>query len=383
MNEFLRRFAVLPAATFLVVSAHSAVVLQDLPEPGLQPQTFVGADGTVHLIYLVGNPAAADIQYRHRAVGAESWSVPIRVNSGPTNAMAVGTVRGARLAVGGGGQVHVIWNGTRAEPPKTLYDAMGLFYSRLSAEGRSFEPERDLSTSTHQLDGGGAITADAGGRVFIFWNAAPESKSGETNRAIFLAVSTDQGKTFAAERNVSPSLVGACSCCGMSAFANPEGNLFVLFRDALRVTQRDMMLLTSSDHGLRFTERFSDPWPIGGCPMSTAAFSQSGTTTWASWETDGIVYRCGFDARTFRQLGRPVAVSAKGGKHPFLVSNSKGQTLQVWTEGTGWQKGGTYSWELLDASGRPTAERGKRNGIPAWSFATAYALPNGDFVVLH
>ena len=55
----------------------------------------------------------------------------------------------------------------------------------------------------------------------------------------------------------------------------------------------------------------------------------------------------------------------------------------MWTEGTGWQRGGSFAWQLLDAKGEPTAEKGKREGIPAWSYATAYARPDGDFVILH
>jgi hypothetical protein len=58
--------------------------------------------------------------------------------------------------------------------------------------------------------------------------------------------------------------------------------------------------------------------------------------------------------------------------------------LLVWTEGTGWEKGGGLAWQIFNEKGRPTTRRGKLEGaIPVWSFAAAYAEADDEFVILH
>jgi hypothetical protein len=57
--------------------------------------------------------------------------------------------------------------------------------------------------------------------------------------------------------------------------------------------------------------------------------------------------------------------------------------LLVWTEGTGWQRGGALAWQLFDKSGKPLDEKGRQDGVPVWSFGAAYAKEDGSFVVLY
>ena len=58
--------------------------------------------------------------------------------------------------------------------------------------------------------------------------------------------------------------------------------------------------------------------------------------------------------------------------------------LLAWTEGTGWQKGGSLAWQLFDRSGRPLAEKGRLDGaIPVWSLASVVVRPDGDFTILY
>jgi hypothetical protein len=87
------------------------VRIERVPEHGLQPQVAVDAAGRVHLVYLTGKPESADIRYAVRDAGSGSWSDPITVNTLPQSAVAMGTIRGAQLALGGRSVVHVTWNG--------------------------------------------------------------------------------------------------------------------------------------------------------------------------------------------------------------------------------------------------------------------------------
>ncbi len=360
----------------------AAVSLEKLPEPGLQPQALTSPDGTVHLIYLKGDPKAADVVYRRKTAGQTSWGAPLRVNSQAGSAIAVGTIRGAQLAVGRQGAVHVAWNGSSSALPKPVNGGTPMLYARLQNGGSSFSEQRNLMTASHELDGGGAVAADSDGRVFVIWHASPAGISGETNRAVYLALSKDDGSTFAPERRISPEGSGACGCCGLTAKASTGGDVFVLFRTARSPLQRDMSLLVSSDHGAHFTEALSHPWSINACPMSSANLSDATPGVWAAWETAGQIHFAHF-SNLERQTPTNSAGPKRAAKHPRIAANSRGETLVVWTEGTGWQRGGDLGWQVLDSKGQSTAEKGRLPGIPAWHFATVFTKLNGDFVILH
>jgi hypothetical protein len=107
------------ASVGLAAAESARVTLLRTPEGGIQPQAAVDSQGVVHLIYYKGESGGGDIFYVRREPGRESFSAPVQVNSQPGSAIAVGTIRGAQLAVGKGGRVHVTWNGGKgAARPK-------------------------------------------------------------------------------------------------------------------------------------------------------------------------------------------------------------------------------------------------------------------------
>src|SRR5437660_6347653 len=65
-----------PAAS----AAAPRVELMKTPEGGIQPQAVIDGRGVTHLVFLKGDPKAADIYYTHRESGAGAWSTPLRVN---------------------------------------------------------------------------------------------------------------------------------------------------------------------------------------------------------------------------------------------------------------------------------------------------------------
>src|SRR5712691_2799821 len=80
-------FSLAVALLLAAPRASAAVTVEKLPEAGLQPQTVTAPDGTVHLVYLVGDPKAAEIHYRWRRADESKWSAPLRVNSQPGSAI--------------------------------------------------------------------------------------------------------------------------------------------------------------------------------------------------------------------------------------------------------------------------------------------------------
>jgi hypothetical protein len=119
--------------------------------------------------------------------------------------------------------------------------------------------------------------------------------------------------------------------------------------------------------------------------MSSESFAESAGGVLAAWETQGQVYYTRIDARTGKR-SRPIAApgAAKVRKHPSVAANDLGEVILVWTEGTGWQKGGSLAWQVFDPGGQPTSERGRvEGGIPVWGLATVASRPDGGFTILY
>jgi hypothetical protein len=362
--------------------AAPTVTVQRTPGDGLQPQAATDADGTTHLIYLAGKPEAADVFYVRLGRDGQQ-SAPMQVNRRRGAAVATGTIRGAQLAVGRNGRVHVVWNGN-AKSLGLDHAQAPLFYTRLNDAGTDFEPERNVITFAYGLDGGSSVAADAAGNVFVVWHGrAPDAPPGEQGRAVFLAQSADDGKTFTRERSVSPATSGVCPCCGLKAFAAPGGAVAVLYRLAQGAMVRDMSLLLSRDGGARFEPVTRDVWKVGTCPMSSASLGAGPAGLLAAWETAGQVHGARLDAAMAEVKTRFTPAGGGKRKHPVIVANQRGETLLVWAEGTGWKKGGSVAWQMFDKDGKPMAEQGTRDGLPVWSLATAYAKADGNFVVVY
>jgi hypothetical protein len=363
-----------------VAAAESAHVTPvRTPHGGIQPQALADGSGVVHLIYYKGDAANGDIFYVRRRPAEPDFSEPFRVNTNPGGAMAAGTIRGAQMALGRNGRVHVAWNG---HAPSEGNMEAPMLYTRLNDAGTAFEPERDVITFARGLDGGGSVAADNQGNVYVFWHAPkPGNTNGETGRAVFVAHSKDDGKTFAKEVLATTQPTGACGCCGMKGFVDSEGNVFALYRAASAVTNRDETLLISRNHGADFQIAYTHGWQLGACPMSSAFLSEANSGVLAAAETHGRIFFICMDPKTGK-ISAPISPEVKG-KHPVVVGNAAGEVLLAWTEGTTWGKGGAVAWQLYDGTGNPTSEPGRVDGVPAWSLVSAFAKPDGSFVVVY
>lgn len=368
------------------LSAFAEVRLEKTPNKGIQPQVAVDAKGNVHLLYYTGDPRGGDLYYVRRDAGQTKFTQPLRVNSGAASAVAVGTIRGGQIALGKDGRIHVAWNGAMKAEPKNPLGGHPMLYARLADDGKSFENQRNLMTQSHVLDGGGALAADSSGNVYVAWHAlGKDSPKGEENRKVWVAASSDHGKTFAAERPVNPD-TGACGCCGMRGFADSQGQAYFLYRAASMKENRGMYSLYSADNGKTFLSEQQDNWKIASCPMSSEAFAehpQGGV--YGAWDNEGQIY--------FRLIQNPkklndpqlfVAPGKTGDRqHPALAFNKKGEMLLAWTEGTGWNRGGAVAWQLYDKNMQP-AQSGRRSGaIPVWGLPAVVAESNGDFTIYH
>lgn len=353
------------------------------PDGGIQPQVAVDRDGVVHLIYFKGEEMAGDIYYVRKSARDTEFSKPLRVNSVPGSAVATGSIRGAQIALGRSGRVHVAWLGSGKAQPRGPGNATPMLYTRLNDAGTAFEPQRNVMQFAVGLDGGGSLAADNFGDVYVVWHRNPD-KNGEANRRVWVAHSRDGGKTFAREVLANRDSTGACGCCGLRAFADDHGTLYILYRAAREAIHRDMYLLTSSDRGRTFREDLVSPWELNACPMTTDFVSQAEANVLIAWQTQEQVYY----ATVFRathKLSDAVAAPGPGNdrKFPAAVSNSRGDILLAWTEGTAWKRGGSLAWQVFDKQGRPSGVKGSEPGVPVWGLVAAFADPRGGFCIIY
>lgn len=353
------------------------------PDDGIQPQVVVDRSGVVHLIYFKGEDEAGDIYYVRKSTQDTSFSKPVRVNSVPGSAVAIGSVRGAQIAVGRGGRVHVGWLGSDRAQPRGPGNSTPMLYARLNDRGSAFEPERNVMQFAVGLDGGGSVAADNFGNVYVVWHGNPD-KNGESHRRVWVARSHNDGETFEREVLANRDPTGACGCCGIRAFADDRGTLYILYRAAREEIHRDIYLLTSLDQGRSFKPDLLSPWELSMCPMTTDYISETRTNALIAWQTERQVYYATV-ARGTHKVVDAVAAPGQGSdrKFPVVVGNSRGDVLLVWTEGTAWKRGGSLAWQVFDREGKPSEVKGGAPGVPVWGLVAAYTEPQGGFVVIY
>lgn len=378
-RQVIRLLVCLCAALgFLRLHPAGAMEILRLPAGGVQPQAVVTPDGTIHVVYLRGDPKASDVWYARCPPGETNFSSVIRVNSEPGSAVAIGTIRGPHFAMNGEGQPQVVWNGrgqARNHPGAPFLTSRQLSQDR-------FAPEKDVISGTGELDGGGAV-AVRGDEVLAIWHGAPAGTSGETNRGVFIS-RVSPGKPFGPERRLDPPGEGVCGCCSLTAIARPQqGELAVLYRSAGQGLHRNMNLLIQHQPEGPATKLRVDSWMTGTCPMSSAALAWHRDKLLCAWETQQEIRMAVLDPKTeiLKRLPRPLGSGRR--KHPSLaVSEKTGQVLVVWVEDTGWEQGGFMAWNYYDENLRPIQMRGRSPGVPVWGYAAAFARPDGSLGVV-
>jgi hypothetical protein len=323
-----------------------------------------------------------DIYYVRKDPAEKAFSAPLKVNGQNGSAIAKGTMRGPQIAIGKAGRVHVSWMGGEGAQKVRIgkTDQTAMLYARLSDDKTSFEPEKAVNKTIGGLDGGGTVAADSNGNVWVIWHGVPPDIEGEENRALYVAHSLDEGRTFQTEFKGATPQSGACACCGMKAFAGKDGKLYVLYRGVQEKLNRPEVCLVSDDAGHTFKPLYTDLWKTATCPASTVSFQQGNANLFAAWETDGNVF-----AATIHD-GRETNVMAPQGdgkrKFPFAIENGKGEVLLTWVEGAGWEKAGTVAWEIFK-NGKTTGQKGVGQKAAVWSFAQAYQTRSHDFVIVY
>lgn len=366
----------------LIVKADIQISLEKTPNDGIQPQVIMDAEDTLHLIYFKGDAGNGDLFYVQRQQNKAVFSEPLRVNSQKGSAIAIGTVRGGQMAIGKNGRIHVVWNGSsRTNGP----GSNPLLYTRLNDDKTEFESQRNLIHNTKYLDGGSTVAADCMGNIYVTWHSQKIGNSGgEESRQIWIAQSTDDGKSFSNEVPAWETPTGSCSCCSMRSFTDRKGSTYILYRAAKDGNRGIYLLNSNKNNSMNFNGLLLHNWEISTCPMSTMSLAEGPDFIVSAWETAGQIYFAKIKpGSTEFSTPQNAPGNGKTRKHPAIAINNKGVMLLAWTENTGWKKGGNLAWQLYNQNGMPTEQNGKlASGIPVWGLPSVVATAEG-FIIFH
>jgi len=195
---------------------------------------------------------------------AKKWSKPIRISDRAGDCLdSDNTTEGAVPCPGPNGEIYVawalgddIWFDRSLDKGKTWLQndikaatIHGGWDQKIEGIGRANGMPVtgcDLSSGPHR------------GSVYILWS---DQRTGESDTDIWITKSTDGGKTWAKDKRVNDDPAGKQQFFPWMAIDQTNGNIYVVFYDRRDHddTKTDVWLATSSDGGKTFTnERISE-----------------------------------------------------------------------------------------------------------------------------
>ena len=257
--------------------------------PGIdaaEPAMASASDGTFYVAWVNHELKQADVMLTRFSADGETLSPSVRVNR---QAGAATAWRGDQpsVAVTPDGAVYVLWTARVEDGEKHGTD---IYLSTSNDGGRSFVTEvkvnDDKVTGPHGMH---SLAVAKDGRIYAGWldernvhapkpSTKAEGHHMESNRDVYLAFSTDGGRSFSANRKVAAD---ACPCCKTALAVAPDGTLYAGWRQVLPGSFRHIAVASSTDGGTNFSTPVivsDDRWVLQGCPVSGPSLSVDGSS---------------------------------------------------------------------------------------------------------
>jgi len=258
--------------------------------PGIdaaEPATATAGDGTFYVAWVNHDAKEADVMLAHFNNKAEMQGAPVRVNRQPGVATAW---RGDQpsVAVASDGAAYVLWTARVDAGDKHGTD---IYLSASNDHGQSFASEVKVNDDkTPNAHGMHSLAVAKDGRIYAGWldernvhapkpSTKAEGHHMESNRDLYIATSTDGGRSFSANRKVASD---ACPCCKTSLAVAADGTLYAGWRQVLPGSFRHIAVASSMDGGMKFSTPVivsDDHWMLQGCPVSGPSLSVDSTSS--------------------------------------------------------------------------------------------------------
>ncbi|RJG09376.1 exo-alpha-sialidase [Massilia cavernae] len=230
-----------------------------------------------------------------------------------------------KLAFGPAGQVYVTFTRPSAKP-----HTGDIRFVRAGAAGTDWSDpitvQRDRTVTGHRFD---SLIVDRNGRIFVAWI---DKRDGDRARAtglayrgaaIYYAVSSDDGRSFAVEAKLADH---CCECCRIALSLNEEGEVVAMWRHIFDPNVRDHALAVLHAGGKpgALKRASFDDWRIDACPHHGPSLDFDATgrrhQVWFSAGDDGGVFYAAAPGGT---PGSPVRLgSAQAGHGEVLAAGS-------------------------------------------------------------
>jgi len=262
-------------------SAPQPVQISSAGIDAAEPAIVSVGDGTFYVAWVNHDAKQADVMLARFNDAGEIQGSAVRVNRQPGTATAW---RGDQpsLAVSPNGEVHVLWTARVDAGEKHGTD---VYLSSSTDRGQSFATEvkvnDDQAPGPHGMH---SLAVAADGKIYAAWldernvHAPKPSTKGEghhmeSNRDVYLTYSTDNGRSFSANKKVASD---ACPCCKTALTVSPDGTLYAGWRQVLPGSFRHIAVAGSTDGGKNFSAPVivsDDHWVLQGCPVSGPSLS--------------------------------------------------------------------------------------------------------------
>ena len=247
-----------------------------------EPVTAAATDGSIYVAWVnhdVKNQA--DVMIGRFDSQGKMRGAAVRVN--PEAGIATAW-RGDQpsVVVADTGSVYVVWTARVEADGKKGTD---IYLSASNDMGQTFAgPVKVNDDKIPAAHGMHSLGVAADGRIYVSWldernvhapepSTKAEGHHMESNRELFIASSTDGGRTFSKNQKVASE---ACPCCKTSLAVAADGTVYIGWRQVLPGNYRHIAITTSTDAGATFSQPVivsDDKWVLQGCPVSGPSLS--------------------------------------------------------------------------------------------------------------
>lgn len=238
---------------------------------GDPPAAAIGPDGSVYVSWTrsVKGSRGVDLVVSASRDGGQTFEPPVKVND-DTKPASHGM---HSLAVGSDGRVYVAWLDERNVRPLAQTARVGDMLPPVDLPA-GYEFVRAHNGKDHAKDKPAPTPNET-------------TEESEPNSEVFFSLSTDGGKSFAANKKIASDV---CPCCKTSLLVAADGRLYLSWRQVLAGDLRHIAVASTTDGGGSFGERVivsDDQWQLHACPVSGPAMSESNGKLTVTWYTAG------------------------------------------------------------------------------------------------